>query len=201
MSAAAQPQPGPGPVRRHVATLSDQGSDDNDGRRSSSVMAGGADDDEERPPRPSFSQLDPKAGFAQVDGDVGGPGYNETAADIVTVPCPGAHPLETWARDPFPVGYFGVPGDDGPAAQPTITRLAGDAPLNPAIDRALPKTPHVWVRQGIRRFVSSARVVLYRHRELDEHADLTSLADDLLEHVLRLREGQVRPVSDRDAVC
>jgi len=208
MSATARPLPGPAsnPARRRAPTLLDQGSDDDGGRRSSSMMARGAgsgpEDDEERPPRPSFSHLDPHAGFAQIDGDVGGPGYNETDADIVTVPCPGAHPLETWARDPFPAGYFGRPGggdgDDEPAgaAQPTVAQLARDAPLSPALDRALPLMPHVWVRQGIRRFVSTARVVLYRHREPDEHTDLVALADDLLEHVLHLREGhrQSRPL-------
>ena len=188
MSAAAHPT---GP--RHARTLSDQSSDD-ETRRSESVMAGGAGagdgDDDEKAPRPSFSQMDPGAGFAQIDGDVGGTGYNETTADIVTVPCPGAHPIETWARDPFPVGYFGAPDADG-EGHPAIRKLAGDAPLNPGIDRPLPKTPHIWVRQGIRKFVNTARVVLYRHRELDENTDLVTLADDLLEHVLRLREGQV----------
>jgi hypothetical protein len=145
--------------------------------------------------RTTFSHVEPSAGFQEIAGEVGGTGYNETTVDIVTVPCPGAHPVETWARDPFPPNYFNLPlvDDDDHLA---IKELVKDAILNPAIDRVLPKAPHIWVRQGIRQSADIARVALYRHRELSEDTTLEQLAGDLLEHVMGLREGlkQSRPL-------
>ncbi|TKW49079.1 hypothetical protein CTA1_2021 [Colletotrichum tanaceti] len=57
------------------------------------------------PPSPGNPDLR-LPGFADIDGEVDGLGYNETSVDIVCVPCPGADPVETWARDPLPEGYF-----------------------------------------------------------------------------------------------
>lgn len=143
----------------------------------------------------SIAHDDAEAGFAHMDGDVNGPtGYNETTVDIVCVPCPGARADETWARQPLPEGHFGFPA---PAAsesreQPTLKQLAGDAILSPAINRHLPRAAHVWVRQGLRKEVSSARVLLYRHRALADGVNLELLARDLLHHVQLVREGLVR---------
>lgn len=142
-------------------------------------------------PRPhsGSSHWDPSPGFAHIDGDVNGPGYNDTLVDIVCVPCPGADPVETWARDPLPEGYFGRPGEDLPPT--AVKQLAGASILSPTINRHLPKAAHLWVRQGIRKEVSEARVLLYRHRELVEGVTLEDLADDLIEQVWSVRYGNV----------
>lgn len=142
-----------------------------------------------RPRRPSSgSYWDPRPGFAHIDGDVNGRGYNETMVDIVCVPCPGADPVETWARDPLPDGYFGRPSD---VPDTVAKELAGGSILSPTINRLLPKAAHLWVRQGIRKEVSEARVLLYRHRELIEGLTLDELADDLIEQVWNVRYGPV----------
>ncbi|KAF4820063.1 Protein SERAC1 [Colletotrichum siamense] len=143
-------------------------------------------------PRPhsGSSHWDPSPGFAHIDGDVNGPGYNDTLVDIVCVPCPGADPVETWARDPLPEGYFGRPGEDLPPT--TVKQLAGASILSPTINRHLPKAAHLWVRQGIRKEVSEARVLLYRHRELVEGVTLEDLADDLIKQVWSVRYGNQR---------
>lgn len=140
--------------------------------------------------RTSMSHWDPEPGFAHVDGEVGGVGYNETKADIITVPCPGADPVETWTRDPLPDNFFGNPDQDDLTSHPTIKELAGDAILTPGIGGNFPKAAHLWVRQGIRRYANTARVMLYRHRELTDNTTLEGLARDLLENVFRRREGQ-----------
>lgn len=140
----------------------------------------------------STSRYDPEPGFAQVSGDIGGSGYNETRVDIITVPCPGADPVETWIRDPLPDGYFGTPVDNELATHPTLKELAGDAVLSPGIGGSFIKAAHLWVKQGIRRYASTARVLLYRHRELTESTDLDSLARDLLDKVLLTRDVKQR---------
>ncbi|POS72793.1 hypothetical protein DHEL01_v208813 [Diaporthe helianthi] len=140
--------------------------------------------------RTSMSHSDPEPGFAHVDGEVGGVGYNETKVDIITVPCPGADPVETWTRDPLPDNFFGEPGQNDLTSQPTIKELAGDAILTPGIGGNFPRAAHLWVRQGIRRYANTARVLLYRHRELTYSTTLEGLARDLLENVFQRREGQ-----------
>jgi hypothetical protein len=134
-----------------------------------------------------------ESGFAYIDGEVGGSGYNETKVDLVTVPCPGADPLRPWiGSDPFPDGYFSPPLDTEELnMHPALKELAGDAILSPGINMNLPKAAHVWVRQGIRKSASTARVLLYRHRTPSEGVTLESLADDLIDHVMKMREGLV----------
>lgn len=137
-----------------------------------------------------MSHWDPEPGFAHIDGDIGGSGYNETTVDIITVPCPGADPVETWTRDPLPDGFFGNPLDDELTTHPALKELAGDAILSPGIASNFPRAAHLWVRQGIRRYASMARVLLYRHRELTDHTNLDQLAKDLLENVLLTRDDR-----------
>ncbi|KAK5652790.1 hypothetical protein OQA88_9646 [Cercophora sp. LCS_1] len=137
----------------------------------------------------SVLQLDPEPGFAHIDGDVGGTGYNDTKVDVVAVTCPGADPVQTWSYDPLPEGYFGHPTLGSLARFPTVSRLAGDAIISPAIDRPLPKAGHMWVRQGIRKSANTARVMLYRHRALTEGTNLDLLARDLLDNVQQQRQG------------
>lgn len=146
--------------------------------------------------RTSMSHWDPEPGFAHIDGEIGGSGYNETTVDIVPVPCPGADPVETWTRDPLPEDYFGNPADDDLMSQPAVKQLAGDAILSPGIGSHFSKAAHLWVRQGIRRYANNARVMLYRHREITDSTTIDGLARDLLECVLRRREdgNQNRPL-------
>lgn len=153
-------------------------------------------DDTRLSSRVSYSSADGEpvgAGFAYIDGEVGGSGYNETNIDIVAVPCPGADPLRPWiGSEPFPDGYFSSPYDTTELNNhPALKELAGDAILSPGINMNLPKAAQAWVRQGIRKSASNARVLLYRHRSLSDGVTLESLADDLMEHVIKMREGLV----------
>jgi hypothetical protein len=147
---------------------------------------------------------DPEPGFAHIDGEIGGLGYNETKVDIVCVPCPGADPVETWARDPLPDGYFGLPNmqDNGQQVNGSsaVKDLAARSILSPAINRHLPKAAHLWIRQGIRKEINAARVLLYRHRELTEGVNLNMLSDDLLSEVWNAREGSVSIASSKNRV-
>lgn len=124
---------------------------------------------EEQPPlRESRFVLDPAGPLT----------HDETTVDIVTVPCPGGHPLKTWNRDGLMGRYFGAPS-------------MRDAEVNDA-DRPGPS----WVRQGIRREADRARILLYEHPEITEGVTLSKLADALLDnlHSLRRREGSERPL-------
>lgn len=187
----AQQQQGTGPKpsnpaaddRRSPGSLLPLRSADGDGLESGPKTESG---------RSSISHSDPEAGFVHIDGDVGGSGYNETNVDIVAVPCPGADPVQPWAGDePFPDDYFGVPLRSELQKLPTVSELVGEAILSPALNRHLPLAGHLWVRQGIRKCVSTARVLLYKHRALVEGMTLDSLAEDLLKHVQKIREGLV----------
>jgi len=196
--AQTQTSPGPSGTRARGSTSNDS---NGGGTELSIAAARDSSHDEKASNRTSFSHVDPVAGFAHTDGDVGGSGYNETKVDIVTVPCPGADPVETWARDPLPDDFFGqqMAGFDHDDADtnPAVA-LAGNTVLSPGLDRPLPRAATLWVRQGIRKFISTARVLLYRHRELEDGVRLDSLADDLLEHVWKIRQGpglkQSRPL-------
>ena len=44
---------------------------------------------------------EPEPGFQCVYGDIegAGTGYNKTTVDIIAVPCIGADPIDTWARN------------------------------------------------------------------------------------------------------
>lgn len=138
--------------------------------------------------RSSISHQSPEPGFAHIDGDIHGPGYNETLVDIIAVPCPGASPVDTWARDPLPQGYFSRPRNSAGEEYATVKALPGGSILSPAIDRHLPAAQPVWVRQGIRGEMSTARVMLYRHRQLREGVTLEELAEDLLEQITQHRD-------------
>ncbi|KAI1206894.1 uncharacterized protein F4807DRAFT_437611 [Annulohypoxylon truncatum] len=140
----------------------------------------------------SVSHWDPDPGFAYVDGDIEGHGYNKTTVDIIAVPCVGASPVDTWSRDPIGDGYFSFPSSNELDRYPTAMQLPGNSVLSPTINRNLPPATHLWVRQGIRKEVSTARVMLYRHRELAEGMTLDQAADDLLDQVVKMRAGQTK---------
>jgi len=137
------------------------------------------------------SDEDLEPGFAHIDGDVDGTGYNDTKVDVIAVPCPGADPVQTWTYDPLPEDYFGAPSQSNLRKLPTVAKLAADTILSPAIDRPLPKAGQMWVRQGIRRSANTARVMLYRHRALTDETTLERLARDLLDQVQQKRQGTV----------
>lgn len=131
-----------------------------------------------------------ESGFPFIDGDVGGPGYNETTVDIVTVPCPGADPVETWTRDPLPGNSVEVLSSS--QTRPAVGRLDPNVILSPGI--RVRAAPHKWVRHGIRHAVSTARVLMYRHHDLAHTTTLDVLAEDLLARVYELH-AQVHRVS------
>ncbi|KAI1391630.1 uncharacterized protein F4822DRAFT_427486 [Hypoxylon trugodes] len=139
---------------------------------------------------------DPEPGFAVVDGDIDGHGYNKTDVDIIAVPCVGASPIETWARDPLKDGYFGFPESTELDKYPTVKELPGSSVLSPTISPNLGKANHLWIRHGIRKEISTARVMLYRHRELAEGMTLDSAADDLLDQLVKMRSDltKARPL-------
>lgn len=135
------------------------------------------------------AQQDLGPGFAQIDGDISGPGYNDTKVDVIAVPCPGADPVQTWTSE-YPSEDF-LDSASGSDIRPTVAKLAGDAILSPAIDRPLPRAGHIWVRRSIRKSASTARVMLYKHKALSEGLNLDRLARDLLDQVLQQRRGTV----------
>ncbi|GFP55607.1 protein SERAC1 [Trichoderma asperellum] len=100
--------------------------------------------------------------------------HDETSVDVVTVPCPGGHPLRSWNRDGLMGRYFGAPS-------------MRDAEVN-EVERQGPS----WVRQGIRREANRARILLYEHPEVVDGMTLNKLAIALLDELkeLRTREKQ-----------
>ncbi|KAL7795287.1 hypothetical protein V8C37DRAFT_400781 [Trichoderma ceciliae] len=100
--------------------------------------------------------------------------HDETSVDVVTVPCPGGHPLRSWSRDGLMGRYYGAPS-------------MRDAEVHEA-ERQGPS----WVRQGIRREANRARILLYEHPEVAEGTTLNALAVGLLDELrgLRTREKQ-----------
>jgi len=155
-----------------------------------------SDPEWDRSVRSSGSHWGSEPGFEQIDGDVDGRGYNETTVDIIAVPCIGASPIDTWARDPLSEGYFAFPPSTELDKYSTVKELPASSVLSPTINRVLPKASHIWIRQGIRREVSNARVMLYRHRELHEGMTIEQAADDLIEQLTKMREGltKARPL-------
>lgn len=145
----------------------------------------------EEAPDDKAAPQDPGPGFAHIDGDISGTGYNNTKVDVVTVPCPGADPVQTWTFDYNADDYWAFPSSGGDIRRPTVAKLAGDTILSPAVDRPLPRAGHIWVRGSIRTSASTARVMLYRHRALSEGLTLERLARDLLDQVLQQRQGTV----------
>lgn len=114
-------------------------------------------------------------GFAQVDGDVGGSGHNETLVDIFAVPCPGADPVQTWTWDHALVSEISIPCETGSRQS-----------LRSSI-----RSPRPWVTRKLRNSASIARVFLYRHRVLEDGMTLQSLSEDLLDQVDQIRNGDV----------
>ncbi|KYK60808.1 hypothetical protein DCS_01946 [Drechmeria coniospora] len=110
--------------------------------------------------------------------------YDETTVDVVTVPCPGGHPLRSWTRDGLMSRYFGAPSMRN--AEAVVDDELGD-PQRPVAS---------WVRQGIRREASRARILLYEHPPVTEGVTMSKLADALLQELqtLRCQEGAQRPL-------
>ncbi|GAB1315941.1 DUF676 domain-containing protein [Madurella fahalii] len=129
-----------------------------------------------RAPTAVSTMADDGPGFVDVNGDVGGPGHNETEADIIAVACPGADPVHTWIYD-SDSDYDHVP-------QPDIG------------SRSSAWRPSPWVTRDLRNAVNIARVFLYRHRALKEGVNLKTLSEDLLAQVHQQRKGaqQSRPL-------
>ncbi len=135
-----------------------------------------ADDRGNLAPQPTTLSLpvDFGPGFAEVNGDVGGTGHNETSVDIIAVPCPGADPIQTWTYDAELDSEASIPSE--------------------AASRFSLRRPEPWVTRKLRGVSSIARVFLYRHRALADGMTLQSLSEDLLEQVDRMREGGVSAI-------
>jgi hypothetical protein len=115
--------------------------------------------------------LESAPGFVDVNGDVGGPGHNETVVDVIAVPCPGADPIQTWTFGHEPYTDASIPSETG--------------------SRSSLRRPGPWVTRELRMAASIARVFLYRHRALEDGMTLASLSEDLLDQVERIRNGAV----------
>ncbi|ATY60758.1 ankyrin repeat [Cordyceps militaris] len=104
--------------------------------------------------------------------------YDITTVDIITVPCPGGDRLRTWNREGLLGRYFGAPSMRD--AQHVHSSTGGD-----------PRPSSTsWVRQGIRRVASKARILLYAHPRPVEGTTLHLLAEELLRALHTLRENQ-----------
>ncbi|KJZ73934.1 hypothetical protein HIM_06602 [Hirsutella minnesotensis 3608] len=106
--------------------------------------------------------------------------YDETTVDVVTVPCPGGHPVRSWSRDGLMGRYFGAPS----MREAEAVRAAGNSDprrLGPS-----------WVRQGIRREAHRARILLYEHPPPVPGTTLSGLADALLAELQALRRDEQR---------
>lgn len=112
---------------------------------------------------------------------------------IITVPCPGADPLETWSRDALVENYFGAPSMRSSTRNSDLRESqTSGATGSTGKTREPGKTgSSSWVRQGIRKEASTARVLMYEHREVVEGTTLNVLAEDLLREVLEIRLMQV----------
>lgn len=101
--------------------------------------------------------------------------HDATTVDVVTVPCPGGHPLRSWNRDGLMGRYYGAPS-------------MRDAEVREA-ERQGPS----WVRQGIRREANRARILLYEHPAVEEGTTLNKLAIALLDELRALRTREKQP--------
>ncbi|KAL6876089.1 hypothetical protein HDV57DRAFT_510485 [Trichoderma longibrachiatum] len=103
--------------------------------------------------------------------------HDQTGVDVVTVPCPGADALRSWNRDGLMGRYFG-----------NLSMRDVEARSEAAAERRGPS----WVREGIRREASRARILLYEHPRVREGTTLNSLAVALLEELRELRAAEGR---------
>ncbi|UNI19559.1 hypothetical protein JDV02_005740 [Purpureocillium takamizusanense] len=137
-----------------------------------------SDNNNEKQPPPLRFTIDP-------DGDLT---FDETTVDVVTVPCPGGHPLRSWTRDGLLGRYFGAPSmrDTTTGAKAESGTGSGSGTGQSQDDRG-----PSWVRQGIRREANRARVLLYEHPPVDaEGSTLGTLADALLRELATLRSRE-----------
>lgn len=136
------------------------------------------------PEGPSFRP----SGFLSRDGETAGASLNETSVDVVLVPCPGAHPDETWRRDPITTIFRRPPTSQH---MHTIRTLSSAVPLLPALGSDAKIAPS-WARGGIRTEVNTARVLSYDHGgDITNSKNLKSMADELMTHVCAERAGKL----------
>lgn len=106
--------------------------------------------------------------------------HDATTVDVVAVACPGADPLQTWARDGLLSYYFGAPSMRKTEEATGSSRRQGPS----------------WIRQGIRREANCARICLYQYPPLTDGTTLNMLAENFLADLQDLRtvEGQEKPL-------
>lgn len=125
-------------------------------------------------------------GFLLIDDD--SESLVEVKVDVIAVPCPGASPILTWVRKI--VSLQDVQGQSGGFNKHAETKMmAGSSGISPAEDEIVDQ---LWIRQALPLVtnVCTSRVFLYKHRDLTEGVTLDELADNLLNHLLRLRAKQ-----------
>ncbi|KAL2266115.1 hypothetical protein VTJ83DRAFT_5467 [Remersonia thermophila] len=124
----------------------------------------------------SLTAADSEPGFAHIDGEVGRSRYNDTQVDVIAVPCPGADPIQTWT-----IGL-------GPSE--TLSNAGETSGSQPSV-----RVPSPWITKDLRMAAPKARILLYRHRVLEDDTTLDSLSEDLLDQVLRIRQNtESRPL-------
>lgn len=121
---------------------------------------------------------------------------------VIAVPCPGADPLETWSRDALVENYFGAPSMRSSTRTSDLRDSqtsggTGESGKTYGTTGACKISSPSWVRLGIRKEASKARVLMYEHREVVEGTTLNVLAEDLLREVLETRLMQVSHVTRR----
>ncbi|KAG8420596.1 hypothetical protein J3459_010920 [Metarhizium acridum] len=170
-SLAVNPESPPSLARQDAAPLQSPRPPSPPSENSSSSLASNPKQDgalHNDSPQPRFT-IDPEGHLT----------HDKTTVDIITVPCPGGHPLRSWNRDGLMSRYYGA-------------LSMRDAEVKDDAERPTPS----WVRQGIRREADKARILLYEHPEMEEGVTLHTLADELLQNLQHLREmeNDERPI-------
>lgn len=191
------PQPRIGALPSSLPALSRQGTGQTqkDGQGSSSGSPDHKASNMARTDADGFLATNTSACFLVVGGDIKGHGYNDTDADVIAIPCVGAS-SGTWERAPFHADSFDQSANECAGGEPLDTPGISTHAAAGTKYKVSPNTlPTSWIRQGIRKEASIARIILYRHRQLQEGYSLDDAANDLLEQLLEMRAGldQARP--------
>lgn len=110
-------------------------------------------------------------------------GVADLAGSVILVPCPGADPHDTWARDPLSKDIFKRPptfrlNKAAKWNEPQISK--GSAAVSPPSLNKDQKSTQAWARSGIRQEANTARVLTYDHGDITPKSNLKTLADNLL---------------------
>lgn len=140
---------------------------------------------------------DPASRPLRLTIDPSGTSTNDkTVVDIITVPCPGGHPLRTWSRDGLLSRYFGAPSMRDAEAAARKGNVSSSSSSESGSSNGSGSGSGSgggsvsWVRQGVRREVSEARILLYEHPAVGEGATLEGLTEELLSELGEFRRRE-----------